>query len=738
MGVIGNYPIQRPPCLQTTTIDMLHTAGVNSPALTREAVERVEHVVATAQRYGRVSRDLGQDQLLKIKATVVEAYATVDKVFGIQAALEWANGFRFPAEAHTRDADQLRAAGYNLDALIAARQEALRPQRLNHSRLDKWNPSDPDLERLRSLVEGIHIPEDPAFVPPEDPPKVPSSQAQASGAISLMWYELYQQGLVLLIPTAELRKVKVEAPSASPVGYYPAQWVPKFGKRQGRPVSHYSYDNGKGGRLNTEFVRAAVEAFYGPIAPPTIEDLMAMVIAQADRYGWDGIILWKMDLKGAFNLLFFRPKDCGILTHELSDGLSVVTMVGNFGFTGTPYAFDVVSRAIQRRAQELMGDMGEVHIYVDDLMGCCRLGREEQCVACARQAVHELLGPDITGNNLAGPDSVNEDKTVRSRHLDFIGWSVDLETRRLGMARHNYLKTLYGFLQVEPKSVLKVRDYQKLGSWSSRYSKVCRFMRPFSYHLHQAYSGYQNPEVRLRITPEVWEVVSLWQMFLVMMALDPTRYTRDIESFRNPVPILFCNGDASLTGVGMIIYKWGPDRTAGPGREDVIAVVGYDTPYQLGGDSGFQNAMEFIGTVVLLAVLVSRGYRKGGLHLQGDNTTSLSWSRLENFRGRYTQVASVVFILLSMESGLEVGETEHMPGILMIDQSDPLSRGTSPVDLGFQPAVVLKIENNPTLARLIILMDPSRVPSLACGLDELWGELVGLVQILMSPRGGWV
>jgi hypothetical protein len=62
-----------------------------------------------------------------------------------------------------------------------------------------------------------------------------------------------------------------------------------------------------------------VKTLYGEICPVTIEELMTMVMGQVDRVGWEKLILWKMDLKGAFNLLCFRAADCELLAELMND-----------------------------------------------------------------------------------------------------------------------------------------------------------------------------------------------------------------------------------------------------------------------------------------------------------------------------------------------------------------------------------------------------------------------------------
>ena len=58
-----------------------------------------------------------------------------------------------------------------------------------------------------------------------------------------------------------------------------------------------------------------------------------------------------MDLKGAYNLIFFKASDAGLLAMELRNGLTTISMVGTFGWAGTPFAFDAVSRTIVKLVQ---------------------------------------------------------------------------------------------------------------------------------------------------------------------------------------------------------------------------------------------------------------------------------------------------------------------------------------------------------------------------------------------------
>jgi hypothetical protein len=91
-----------------------------------------------------------------------------------------------------------------------------------------------------------------------------------------------------------------------------AHWTVKKGKPSGRPLGDLS--NVDGTKINTEEMAAAATAYYGEIRHPTIDDIAVMVYdfwrAAKERdpsVRWEDMRIWKMDLRGAYNLLSFRP-----------------------------------------------------------------------------------------------------------------------------------------------------------------------------------------------------------------------------------------------------------------------------------------------------------------------------------------------------------------------------------------------------------------------------------------------
>jgi hypothetical protein len=666
---------------------------------------------------------------------IAEAYQAADLDYNIDKAVEWGEGFAFPPDAHTRDATELIALGYDLTALVRKRQQELQPDRLNPNRVAERDPAHPDTVRLKDIAEvGIRIPLDEDFLEDRVPPKHDATYSRAHSAIDKMWYDLYTAGFVLLIPTTIMARV----PASTALNYSPPGWARKRGKESGRPTSDHSRRNHWGHALNTKHVKEVVRAMYGDIQPVQIDELMVMILEQVDRLGgWEDLVLWKMDLKGAFNLVFFRPEDAGLLAMELSEGLTMVSLVGSFGHTATPFGFDPVSRAILADVRDRI--QGDARICCDDLMGCCATWEREGDMDIARDVITSLLG----SKSVAEKKSEWTSEVVRG--LDFIGWAVDLDQQRLGIARHNVLKVFYGFCQMRQRTHLSVREVMKLASWSNRYSLVCRWMRPFSSYLYSASSGFHNLETMLEVSDDMRIIMDLWIMFLVLMELEPARFTRPITTFRKSALSLHVNLDASLTGIGLIMTRpvdsvydseYDPSRSGLQDHRAVFAVSGYELPYLLGGDSSYQNTVEFIAIVVSLLVVASLGLLNESVLIQGDSTTALSWSSKEQFRvGRSSAAAVCLMQLHQFGGGSSVSAVDHIPGAL--NPSDPLSRGTSPEDLGYRSSSVLRIEDNPTLVRLIARMNPANPVILHEHLTHLWSSNLQDFEVLFGTTGGW-
>lgn len=95
------------------------------------------------------------------------------------------------------------------------------------------------------------------------------------------------------------------------------------GKPEGRVIGdltgqHDEHDTPLNGSLHDkDDLREAIRQRWGDIKHPTVDELVKMVLTSADIYGWDNILLWKKDLKCAFNLLNYNPEYCKYFSFPL-------------------------------------------------------------------------------------------------------------------------------------------------------------------------------------------------------------------------------------------------------------------------------------------------------------------------------------------------------------------------------------------------------------------------------------
>lgn len=142
-------------------------------------------------------------------------------------------------------------------------------------------------------------------------------------------------------------------------------------------------------------------------------------------------------LQGCFHasLRSVDPEDTQRLAFQLTDGHY---HVGMFGWTGMSGAFQVVTRVLKRLVQSRI---------FEDL--------KSDFLGDGERASYGLLGPNAVENT----------KTHRCREtLELDRLSFDLDLRSVSLDRHNFLKTLQGFMAIDEFTPVSSREVQKLAS----------------------------------------------------------------------------------------------------------------------------------------------------------------------------------------------------------------------------------------------------------------------------------
>ena len=439
---------------------------------------------------------------------------------------------------------------------------------------------------------------------------------------------------------------------------------------------------------------------------PTIESVVIMILeyfkAEVGRNPsakWEDLRLWKTDLRGAYQLMSIHPEHAKYFGMDISRDRVYIHLCGIFGWTCTPAAFQVVSRAIQWELKHRL--KGDCRMYVDDIIGVYMASDLDSEVRCAKSVCIDLLGPK----------AIAEDKTETGTRLDVLGYVIDLQLELVSISRKNFLNALYGFFTTDLDPKLMLSTAEKLASWGSRYSRICRAMRPFCGALHRATSGRKNRHVQFYLPEEVQRAVRGWRAMSYLVAFNEQRYTRRIRSFLPEQLQYVVEFDASLSGAGVLWFKRRAD-----GTEVAIGGSAIDLrSFTFGTDSSFQNTAEYIGCTLGLAGLALLGVRDVDVEVRGDSVAALTWVETERPRGDLVTNASMVFTLLCINFGLDVKKGVHISG----DENwrfDRLTRfnetGSGVLEtlqnMGLGDTPVINLQDNRQIQKLLESCDPQR------------------------------
>jgi hypothetical protein len=652
------------------------------------------------------------------------AAESVRSIYDEQSARDWAKGFIIPEVLVRSDVECLQAAQHDFVAMIQHRHDIISPGRLNSERISKLLPNNPEIALLKDLANGMRVQLPQGFQPngAQTPSPLRKTYVAVAPAVNKMLCDLVNQRLAFLLPYDLAKKHVPNLHLAK------AHWTRKKGKESGRPLGDLSFVDGC--PLNTPETALLASQYYGQIAHPTIEDICIMINTFWERIRhtvpsvkWSDVQLWKMDLRGAYTLLSYRPEDVGLLGMMLTDDTVYFQTAGIFGWAGTPAAFQVVTRAIKFELSNALHS--SILMYVDDIVGVGLASRVEQDLALTRRICTDLLGPT----------AIADDKTEIGSRIDIIGYTVDLATRRVMIAEKNFLTAFNGFASVQTHLPISIKTAQRLASWGSRYGKICRVMRPFCGALNRLSSGRTQLHATFAFTQEAKIAVMCWRAMFYLVKTRETEFTRTLESFSPVHPTLLAVFDSSLKGVGVIWYdiKGVTEEPRGFCAIDI-------TDLNFSDDSSYQNLAEFIGAIVAVAGRVIYGQHGKNMILRGDSITALTWAITERSRGAIVTKAAMIWTQLCVATDTHISEVQHIAGsenhlcdsLSRRSPSDPRSIHQHASDLGIHGASCVDIQGDADVMALINLCNPS--PALVSEnlFTEFWGTVRTHIDSLLS------
>jgi hypothetical protein len=640
--------------------------------------------------------------------------------FGPEEAIAWAEGYRFPPEFVRKDLRCLEEAQGDFVAMVRRRLTELEPGRMNPERTSRLRLDDPELGLLNVLVMGmkVHLPEGfclNGMMTRTD--RRPIYETVAT-AVNRMLGAVVDQKLAFLLP---LDVAQRHVPN---LHLCKAHWTMKKGKPSGRPIGDLS--NVDGTKINTDETAAAATAYYGEIKHPTIDDIVVMIYEfwevarwREPSVRWEDVRIRKMDLRGEYTLLSFRPEDVGMFAMLVSDDLVYLQAVGIFGWSGTPAAFQVVTRALTWEMRHAL--RSSTVMYVDDIMGVCFEADLETDLALAKDICTGLLGPG----------SVADDKTGFGVRLEMIGYAISLPDNRVSISRKNFLTALYGFISTDVTERITLRPAQRIASHGTRYGKICQVMRPFCSALYRVTWGRVNEQALFYLSPEAIIAIQCWRAMLCLVRFKETEFTRTIESFAPATPILVAEFYSSLSGAGLIWF------IRANGAEVAMGVSAVNlASLDFGVDSSNQNLAEYIGAILAVVGQVMLGFSGTGIALRGDSVTALTWTMTN---------AAMVWTLLCIAADVEVKEVTHIPGE-QNERCDRLSRrwdvrktptvsvSAEAEEMGMKGVKVVEMDADPSVREVIELCDPRRELSSESQFIDFWMRARSAIGLFMMTH----
>ena len=123
------------------------------------------------------------------------------------------------------------------------------------------------------------------------------------------------------------------------------------------------------------------------------------------------------------------------------------------------------------------------------------------------------------------------------------------------MSHRNFLNTLHLFFSMDTAVPVSVKSLETIASPASRYSDICREIKPFTRALYGSYAGLRNRSASVQLKSEAVHSIEMWRAMLCLLVLDETRFARPFDSFGEKKVTEVVQFDASLEGAGIFNGK---------------------------------------------------------------------------------------------------------------------------------------------------------------------------------------
>jgi len=659
-----------------------------------------ELIAASVTKVRSFLKALGLQSLItydQVTEALQHAHRASEEYYTTKHAQEWNTDFEFPIEALTDDTKLWHACDHDFTKMCSFKQAKLAQNRLSVQRVlstfGATGTKYPAMQHsdfmllLEFARNGITPIYSPTFSPESvNIPPLRDRYIKLKHTINKLLYKQYLDGTMIMLPT-------MVAKTIPGIHFSPQHHADTKGKPEGRVIGDLTgqhdpmYTPLNGTWDTKDALRDNIALTWGEIKHPTIQQLVFMVLTASDLHGWNNLILWKKDLKGAFNLLNYNPSYCRLFAFPLTDDITMIHLAGLFGWIGMPHAFQILTRSLQAMCSYIIS--GLCYWYVDDLMAVSNISTYRQDSTKVDNSVQQLLGNG----------AISANKSQCARALEFLGWIFDLDTQTITLCDRNLDKLLHALFSFDDTQKVSVSHLQRIASLTSRASILNKHMRSYTHALHIITTGYTQPQVKITLTDLAKSDIIMWRSFALLLATDPTKMSRSMESFRPMRPDYCFKYDASLERIAVGIFSTIDDS--------IIVYSATNLPFVVNNESRRQNTMEFIAIIFGLLLCWRMHFKSFTYDLHGDSISSLAWAQEDRANSILARRGNLVFTTLSMHLDCHVATTKHIPGKLNI-VFDGLSRNKSPIEVGLDPSLMFNVDSDTMLLDFLKECDPDQ------------------------------
>ena len=384
------------------------------------------------------------------------------------------------------------------------------------------------------------------------------------------------------------------------------------------------------------------------------------------------------------------------MAQEMANDRIFLSLVGVFGASILPFAFNVISKAYRHEIKSVT--RGGADIYADDGYGCC----------LRKDLEWEMNKASSIFENLIGENCIKQSKNESGRIINVIGWRINLNLMVISIANRNLMKAMLALFAIDLSKEITLVQVQRVASYCSRYVLILEVMAPFLACIHRLMTGKVGWHGTFPITYEAAWAIKMWRAMLYLLVVDEKHYGRPMASFRPRSPDYIVETDASLSGVGIILYKKGEALDTCVGGSAVSI-----KDFGFGVDSSFQNTAEYIGTVLGILALVKVGVRDVDVLIRGDSTTALVWVTEGRIKGQHAINAAVVVTALYIRFGIRprysvflAGLDNHKADLLSRIEQNGITVEQAMIQNGHGEAPIINLRNDPSTDMLIQMCDP--------------------------------